>query len=150
MESLTEIWDYIKERETLFAWIGSLSLLTLVVSAIVVPIVIRRMPHDYFLENSEQAEALREGHPVLRVLFLIFKNLIGGILVLGGILMLLTPGQGVLTILIGLLLMDFPGKRRFEIWLIRLGPLNRAINWIREKAGKRPLELPAPANPAAS
>ncbi|MDF1656794.1 MAG: PGPGW domain-containing protein [Verrucomicrobiales bacterium] len=150
MEWITESWAYIKERETLFAWIGSLSLATLIVSAIVVPIVIRRMPHDYFLENSEQTAALREGHPVLRALFLIMKNFVGGILVLGGILMLITPGQGVLTILIGLLLMNFPGKRRFEIWLIRLGPLNRAINWIRDKAGKRPLELPAPPTSTAS
>ncbi|MEM1443565.1 MAG: hypothetical protein AAGF67_14565, partial [Verrucomicrobiota bacterium] len=68
----------------------------------------------------------------------------GGILLIGGILMLITPGQGVLTIMIGLLLMNFPGKRRFEIWLIRLKPLNRAIQWIRKRAGKRPLELPAP------
>ncbi|MDA8908825.1 hypothetical protein N9I65_01475 [bacterium] len=143
MEWIIDIWYWAKERETLLAWIGSLSLLTLVVSAILVPIVIRRMPHDYFLDDSESVEAIREGHPVLRVLFLVMKNLIGGILVLGGIIMLLTPGQGVLTMLIGLMLMNFPGKRRFEIWLIRLGPLNRAINWIRGKADKRPLELPA-------
>lgn len=150
MEWITEAWNWIKERETLFAWIGSLSLLTLIVSAVVVPIVIRRMPHDYFLEESESTEAIREDHPVLRVLFLISKNLIGGILLLGGIIMLVTPGQGVLTILIGLMLMNFPGKRRFEIWLIRIGPLNRAINWIRKKAEKPPLELPVPDQTQAS
>lgn len=150
MEWITDIWNWTGENETLLAWVGSLSLLTLIVSAIVVPIIIRRMPHDYFLEDSASAEAIREGHPVLRVLFLILKNFFGGILLLGGILMLLTPGQGVLTILIGLLLMNFPGKRRFEIWLIRLGPLNRAVNWIREKAGKQPLELPVPTEPSTS
>jgi hypothetical protein len=149
-EWLTEAWSYVKDRETLFAWIGSLSLLVLVVSAIAVPLVIRRMPYDYFLEDSEGAEEIREQHPALRLTFLILKNLIGGILVLGGILMLLTPGQGILTIVIGLMLMDFPGKRRFEIWLISLGPINRGIQWIRERAGKRPLELPAtePSSPS--
>lgn len=150
MEWINESWEWIKERETLLAWIGSLSFLTLVVSAVAVPIVIRRMPHDYFLETSESTEAIRERHPVLRLLFLILKNLIGGILLLGGLIMLITPGQGVLTILIGLMLMNFPGKRRFEIWLIRLGPLNRGINWIRERAGKRPLSLPAPERRPAS
>lgn len=144
MEWINECWEWIKAEEALLAWVGSLSLLTLVVSAVVVPIVIRGMPHDYFLETSESTAAIRERHPVLRLLFLILKNLIGGILLLGGLIMLITPGQGVLTILIGLMLMNFPGKRRFEIWLIRLGPLNRAVNWIREKGGKRPLELPAP------
>lgn len=139
---LMDAWSFIKDRETLFAWIGSLSLFILVVSAIAVPIIIGRMPYDYFLEDSEAADEIREQHPALRLTFLILKNLIGGILFLGGILMLLTPGQGILTIVIGLLLMDFPGKRRFEIWLISRKPINRAIQWMRKRAGKRPLELP--------
>lgn len=139
---LMEGWSYIKDRETLFAWIGGLSLLTLVISAIAVPIVIRRMPYDYFLETSEATEEIREQHPVLRMTFLILKNLIGGILLVGGILMLLTPGQGILTMMIGLMLMNFPGKRRFEIWLVSRRPINRAIQWMRKRAGKRPLELP--------
>lgn len=141
-EWLVESWSYVRDRESLFAWIGGLSLLVLVVSAVAVPLVIRRMPCDYFLEDSASAERIRDQHPVLRITFLILKNLIGGILFLGGIIMLLTPGQGILTIVIGLLLMDFPGKRRFEIWLIGLGPINRAIQWMRKRAGKRPLQLP--------
>ncbi|MEM6280072.1 MAG: hypothetical protein AAF733_11370 [Verrucomicrobiota bacterium] len=141
---LADLWDWVKERDVLFAWIGSLSLVVLIVSAVAVPIIIRRLPYDYFLEDGARTREMREEHPVLRFLFLLLKNLVGGVLLLGGILMLITPGQGVLTILIGLLLMNFPGKRRFEIWLIRLKPLNRAIQWIRKRAGKRPLELPAP------
>lgn len=141
-------WSWIRDREVFLAWVGGLSLLTLVASAILVPMVIRRMPHDYFLETSEAVAKLRRRHPVLRIAFLLLKNLLGGILVIGGILMLLTPGQGLLTIVIGVMLLDFPGKRRFEIWLIRLGPLNRAVQWIRKRAGKRPLLLPErDANP---
>tara|TARA_R110000850_G_scaffold22504_3_gene66632 strand:- start:2463 stop:2867 length:405 start_codon:yes stop_codon:yes gene_type:complete len=131
-----------RERETLVAWIGILSLATLIVSAVAVPIVIRRMPRDYFLEKSEEADAFRHQHPVLRLLFHLLKNLVGGILVIGGLIMFLTPGQGLLTLVIGLMLMDFPGKRRLEIKLIRFKPLNRAIAWIRRRAGKEPLELP--------
>lgn len=149
-EWLTDGWSYVRDRETLFAWIGGLSFLTLIVSAIAVPIVIRRMPYDYFLENHVVADAIRQQHPVLRITFLVLKNLIGGILLVGGLLMLLTPGQGVLTMMIGLMLMNFPGKRRFEIWLVGLGPINRAIHWIRDRAGKRPLELPGsePSSPS--
>ncbi len=143
-EWLIEGWSFIKDRETLFTWIGGISLSILIVSAIAVPIIIGRMPHDYFLESSETAEEIREQHPALRIAFLVLKNLIGGTLVLGGILMIITPGQGILTIMIGLLLMNFPGKHHFEIWLIRLGPLNRAIQWMRKRAGKRPLQLPEP------
>src|SRR6056297_1276445 len=122
--------EFLQDREALFAWIGGLSLLTLIVSAIAAPMIIRRMPYDYFLENDTKADELRSRHPVLRVIFLILKNLVGGILLAGGILMLITPGQGLLTMVIGLMLMDFPGKRALEVRLIRVGPLKRAIEWI--------------------
>ncbi len=77
------------------------------------------------------------------MVFMIFKNLFGGILFLGGVLMLITPGQGVLTIMIGLMLMDFPGKRNLEIWLVKIKPINSAINWMRKRADKPPLLLPS-------
>lgn len=142
MEWFAELWGWIRERETLFAWAGGLSLLVLVASAIAVPVLVRRIPDDYFLEEHPKTEAFRESRPVLRLVLLILKNAVGGILVIAGLLMLLTPGQGVLTILIGLMLMNFPGKRKLEIWLVRLKPLNRAINWIRQRAGRNPLRLP--------
>ena len=78
----------------------------------------------------------------MRIPFLILKNLLGAILVTGGLIMFVTPGQGILTLLIGLLLLNFPGKRRLEIRLIRMKPLKRAVDWIRHKAGHRPIVLP--------
>lgn len=142
MEWLLEQWHWIKERDEFFVWVGALSLLTIIVSFIAVPMVIRRMPYDYFLETSESAEAIREQHPALRLIFLILKNILGLLLIAGGLLMFVTPGQGILTLLIGILLMNFPGKRRLEIRLIRMKPLKRAVDWIRRRAGQRPLELP--------
>ena len=94
MNWLLEQWQWARHHEELFVWIGSLSLVTLLVSFIAVPMVVRRMPHDYFLETSEGAEALRRQHPALRLMFLILKNVLGFFLVLGGLLMLVTPGQG--------------------------------------------------------
>lgn len=142
MDWLIEQWEWVRQHDKVFYWVGAISLATVIVSFVAVPIVIRRMPYDYFLEDSEAAEQLREQHPVLRVLFLILKNLIGGILVIGGLIMFLTPGQGVLTLLIGLLLMDFPGKRGLEIRLMKLKPVKKAVDWIRSKGEKRPLVLP--------
>lgn len=143
MNWLLEQWQWARPHEELFVWIGSLSVVTLLVSFIAVPMVVRRMPHDYFLETSEGAEALRRQHPALRLMFLILKNVLGFFLLIGGLLMLVTPGQGILTLVIGLFLIDFPGKRRLEIRLVRWKPLRRAVDWIRRRAGRRPLELPA-------
>ena len=50
--------------------------------------------------------------------------------------MLVLPGQGILTIIVGLVLMDFPGKYGAERWAVSRGPVLPAINWIRAKAGK--------------
>ncbi len=142
MDWFMEQWEWVRQHDTVFYWVGAISLATVIVSFVAVPIVIRRMPYDYFLEDSAGAEEIREDHPVLRILFLIFKNLIGGILAIGGLIMFLTPGQGVLTLLIGLLLMDFPGKRGLEIRLMRLKPVKKAVDWIRSKGEKPPLVLP--------
>jgi hypothetical protein len=142
MDWLLQQWEWIKDHDSLVVWIGAISLVTLIVSFIAVPIVIRRMPYDYFLENSSGAEEIREQHPVLRIFFRVLKNLIGGILVIGGLIMFVTPGQGVLTLLIGLLLMDFPGKRGLEIRLMRLKPVRKTVDWIRARAEKPALVLP--------
>ena len=69
-----ELSQWFQERETLAAWIAGTSLFTLVASAIAVPIVVRRIPSDYFLEKGEETEELRKSHPFLRIFFLIFKQ----------------------------------------------------------------------------
>lgn len=132
--------EWFQGRETLVVWIGGFSLGILIISAVTVPVIVRRLPSDYFLRKS--ARDVSDGHPLLRLAFLFIRNFVGGLLVTGGIIMLVTPGQGLLTAVVGLLLMDFPGKRRLEICLIRFGPLNRAINWIRRRDNQPPLELP--------
>ena len=70
------------------------------------------------------------------------KNLLGAVLLLAGLVMLVTPGQGILTIMAGLWLLDLPGKRRGEQHLIGLPKVLSSINWIRRKAGHLPLRVP--------
>jgi hypothetical protein len=79
---------------------------------------------------------------LLRLAFLALKNLFGGVLVLAGVAMLVLPGQGILTILVGLMFLDFPGKFALERRLARQPPVLRAINWIRARGGRKPLEMP--------
>ena len=101
------------------------------------------MSADYFMPDRDPGRALALQHPVLRWTGLILKNLFGLILFIAGIAMLFTPGQGLLTVFIGLMLMDFPGKRRLELWVIRRPAIRKAFDWIRSKAGRKPLQLPA-------
>jgi hypothetical protein len=55
--------------------------------------------------------------------------------------MLVLPGQGLITLFVGFFLIDFPGKYRFEKWLIRRKAVHRPINWLRRKSGREALEL---------
>lgn len=142
MDWLLEQWTRLRGHEEWFAWIGVASVLTVIASALLVPVMVRRIPHDYFLNDSEGAGWMRHRHPVIRIVFLLLKNLLGVLLILGGLIMFVTPGQGILTLVVGVLLLNFPGKRRFEIWLIKRKPVHRAIDWMRRRAGHRPLELP--------
>jgi hypothetical protein len=80
---------------------------------------------------------------VLRWGGLVVKNLLGAFLVLLGVLMSLpgVPGQGVLTILLGVMLLDFPGKRKLELKLVSRPKVLRTINRIRHRFDKSPLLL---------
>ncbi len=119
-----------------------LSAIAVVGTMIGVPWVISRLPHDYF--NREQRTAWREsdGEPRFALAIGFLKNVLGAILVLLGLVMLVTPGQGLLTLLVGLLLMNFPGKYALERRLVQRQGVLRALNWLRDRGGHPPFDPP--------
>jgi len=139
---LDEAYGWLSSHPALSAAVVVVSLLTLVVGVLLVPVVLARIPADYFLRPHPPLARLASVHPAARGLALVLKNGLGLLLLAFGVLMLVLPGQGVLTMLVGLTLCDFPGKRRVELWLLRRVPVSRAINWIRRRSGSAPLELP--------
>jgi hypothetical protein len=80
-------------------------------------------------------------HPVIRWLGLILKNLAGGLLVFLGLVLSVPgiPGQGLLTVLIGLVLIDFPGKRKVERAILRRPQIRETVGRLRRRFGKPPL-----------
>jgi hypothetical protein len=134
--------DWIQDHGTLLAWLGGLSVVTLLGSVLVLPVLLARMPADYFVTREPPPDSWRGHHPVLRIAILVVKNAFGALLVLAGLAMLVLPGQGLLTVLIGLMLVDFPGKRRLEVAIVRRPMIHRAIDWIRRRAHRPPLQLP--------
>lgn len=111
-------------------------------SLAVVSWVLVKLPVTYFQPTHER-DFLVNHHRAVRWSGMILKNLIGFILVVLGILMSVpgVPGQGVLTILLGIMLLDFPGKRNFEYKLVSRPRVLQAINGLRRKFGKPPLVL---------
>jgi len=131
----------------MYAWIAGhaalmttllvLSVVTFAATLIAVPWYVIRIPRDYFAKRRRGRMVFE--HPRRHVFARIGKNALGVVFVLAGVAMILLPGQGVLTILLGIMLTEFPGKYRFERWLVRRRAVLGAINWLRERAGRPPL-----------
>lgn len=115
-------------------------------SLLAVPVVVARIPTDYFARRENPPSAFREHHPVLRVLLLVLKNLLGVLLLAMGLVLILTPGPGVITMLVGAFLIDGPGKRRLELFLLRQRPVRRSLDWLRRRRGKPPLVIWRPGS----
>ena len=135
MESLAE-W------EPLLWWATGLSVLALGATVVGVPWVVSRLPRDYFRREQRSAWRDRAGVPLTALVLGFAKNVLGALLVMLGLVMLVTPGQGLLTLLIGLLLMNFPGKYQLERWLVRRPGVLRALNWLRGRHGHEPFDTP--------
>src|SRR5919206_393358 len=120
----------------------ALSVVTFFGSIAAVTAVLVRLPANYF-HSSHAREFLVERHPVLRAVGIFAKNLLGLVLVGAGVVMSLpgVPGQGVLTILLGIMLLDFPGKRGLETRIVSRPRVNGAVNALRARFGKPPLML---------
>lgn len=123
-------------------WFGAISLATFLISAVALPWLLTRLPPDYFEETSLVAQPAWPRTRILYWMWRLLKNFLGAILLLAGFVMLFTPGQGILTILAGLWLLDLPGKRRWERNLICRPQVLTSINWIRQKAGRPQLQVP--------
>jgi Putative transmembrane protein (PGPGW) len=109
-------------------------------SLIAIPMILVRLPADYF-DTRTPRHWMKDHHPALRLMGLVAKNVVGIVFLLAGFAMLFLPGQGVLTMLIGISLMDFPGKRALEARMVGQPTLLGVINSMRQKFGKPPLTL---------
>ena len=133
---------------TLQQWISGDVLIGLTVASIVgfiasliaIPWILISLPSDYF-DMRVPRFWMRNHHPVLRLIGLLIRNIIGVVLLIAGLLMLFLPGQGILTMLIGISFMDFPYKRKLEAKIVGQHTIFSAINAMRHKFNKPPLTL---------
>ena len=119
--------------------LGISSILIFILSILGISWFIAQIPEDYFLSIKRKPSKWQEQKPILRLAVIFGKNIIGFSLIIGGLLMLVLPGQGLLTIVTGLLLVNYPGKYKLEKKLVAIPSIFRALNWIRVKANKPPL-----------
>ena len=134
--------EWIRGHELALLWMGTLSLVAFFLTLILVPVLVVHIPPDYFLRKKRKLAKLQGRYPVIRLTGIVVKNIFGMVFVLAGLAMLILPGQGIITILIGVMMLDFPGKLALEKRIVRQPNVLRAINWMRAKASKPALQIP--------
>lgn len=119
-----------------------LFLSSVIFSFLVIGIVMVKIPANYFSSHYTR-DFMPNSRWIVRWGAVIAKNLLGVFLILLGIILSLpgVPGQGILTILLGLIMLDIPGKRPLEARIIKRPPVRNAINKLRIRFNKPPLIL---------
>ncbi len=144
MDSLSPLLDWLEAHGWLLV---GFSLFSLLISLLLLPWFVVRIPEDYFSHHHRHRVSENSRHPLVQGLVIIAKNLLGVLFVLAGVIMLFTPGQGLLTLVVGLMLMNFPGKYTIECWLVSRPGVLKAINWLRQRGGHAPLAAPVKWTP---
>jgi hypothetical protein len=134
--------DFVRDHPTLTTWAVGVSIATFVLSALLLPIAIGALPAEYFVGDHAPRPAWTQRHVRTWRLVQILKNAAGAALLLIGLAMLVLPGQGILTLLAALVLLDLPKKRALEQKIVRQPAIHRALNWIRTRRGHQPFVLP--------
>jgi uncharacterized membrane protein SpoIIM required for sporulation len=136
------ITTFHEQHQAALGIITGASVLMLLASVLSLPYLVSLIPADYFQYATPYRMQHQFKHPLLRLLVIIIKNILGWILIIAGLILLVLPGQGLITLALGLILINFPGKRTVECKLIGHHKVLAAINWIRARRGKEPLLSP--------
>ena len=128
-------------HQYLLGWIGVISLLVFSLSLLSLPWLVAMIPEDYFLSQKRKRAILKNEVFGTWIVIFILKNSIGLLLITGGVLMLFLPGQGVLTIIAGLIMTDYPGKFELERRIVSNKKILEKLNWLRNKANQPNLKI---------
>ena len=156
MLDASSIASWLSSYGPLLAALGTLSVLLLAVTLFATPWLLSRLPADYFRSASEEPDETDTPHRDLRRLLpLIARNAAGSLLIVLGLVMMITPGPGLVALLLGLTLCRFPGKRALLQRLAARPDVFASLNWIRRRRGTVPFEHPleresGPTEPAGT
>ena len=120
------------------------SIVMFCIGLVVMRYAIVYMPADHFVRDGQPSAWWLRQHPVIRWVILILKNLLGAMLLLAGVVLSLPmiPGPGVMLMLVGISLMNLPGRRQLELWLVSFPAVHQKIDSLRARNGQQPLKLP--------
>ena len=132
-------YEFLSDYKIYLVWLGTLSFVIFIFSLLTIKWLVALIPSDYFIQKNNSE--FRSNYPIFWLASIIIKNLIGYTLIIGGILMLVLPGQGLFTIFIGLMLSNYPGKFYIERKFIAIPSVLKTINWLRKKSNTPSIKI---------
>jgi hypothetical protein len=135
--------EWMHDHRILLYSSAGVSVALFVVGWVVIPAMLARIPADYFDHPHRPARGWAHRRRSHRVTIQVSRNMLGYVCLVAGLIMMFTPGPAMPTLLIGFMLVDFPGKYRAEQWLISRPRVLKAINWLRRRRGRAPLRVAA-------
>src|SRR5690349_12272044 len=123
----------------IYLWLGLAACVTFVVGTGAAAVCVLWLPADYFESTNVIGRTSPCLNPFWSWAVFIGRNLVGAALIFAGIVMLFIPGPGLLAVLIGAALVDFPGKHRLISKLLARPHILTAANHWRERFHKPPL-----------
>tara|TARA_B100001741_G_scaffold251449_1_gene213265 strand:+ start:87 stop:491 length:405 start_codon:yes stop_codon:yes gene_type:complete len=132
-------FEFLSDYKIYLVWLGSLSFIIFIFSLLTIKWLVALIPSDYFIKKNNSE--FRSNYPIFWLVSIIIKNLVGYTLIIGGILMLVLPGQGLFTIFVGLMLSNYPGKFYIEKKFIAIPSVLRTINWLRKKSNTPSIKI---------
>ncbi len=139
---------WLSEHRAILIWATAGSVVLLLATLAAGAWMLVRIEPDY-LRRSTRGPRFEWASAPVRIALIIGKNALGWALILLGVAMLALPGQGLITIAVGLVLVDLPGKRRVIRSILGRESVLTRINTLRRRAGREPLQPPHPTGSAA-
>jgi len=127
----------------MFLFACTLGLASLPFTAALTRAVLLRLPADHFVRPRRSWREAWSGS-IWRKLGTAARNLAGIVALLAGGVMAIpgVPGPGLLTILLGCYLLDFPGKLRLQRRVLQTPQLRRKVDRLRARSGRPALQFP--------
>jgi|GEM_PF-4857487 len=122
-----------------FLYWGAIILASSVVAFGALWISVCLAPSDLFLKTGERPH---DRHPILHAIWVAIRNLLGYAMIGIGLLFVVLPGPGMPWLLLGLALVDFPGKKRLLHRMVQMPSVQTCLNWLRRRGGQEPLLFP--------
>ena len=134
----TSLTHWLSQHTWLLGAVAAGSLVLLTISLLATPRIVAQLPVDYLLRS--ESPSLK--HPMLKMAITLLRTLTGAALIVMGLVMLVLPGPGIITLLIGLSMAQFPGKQRLIRLIASRESVFSSLNWMRRRYGKAPLIHP--------